>query len=175
MSTVTTNQLRAAMRAVAISLVRFLRTSIGPLAPFTPSSAAARKRGESPGIAVNPCISRPFRELVPETRGIGGDGSSSPLESEVARLQGVSVSGARRIRTADLLGAIRGGGEGDLRNKWLIYRDLQQDEGSSSSECACRICTDMRRCDSSRELLPRSSQDLGGRFNVTDLLGAIWA
>ena len=30
-----------------------------------------------------------------------------PLESEVARLQGVSVSGARRIRTADLLGAIQ--------------------------------------------------------------------
>ena len=40
-------------------------------------------------------------------RGIGGDGSSFPLESEVARLQGVSVSGARRIRTADLLGAIQ--------------------------------------------------------------------
>ena len=29
------------------------------------------------------------------------------LEGEVARLQGVSVSGARRIRTADLLGAIQ--------------------------------------------------------------------
>ena len=40
-------------------------------------------------------------------RGIGGDGSSFPLESEVARLQGVWVSGARRIRTADLLGAIQ--------------------------------------------------------------------
>jgi hypothetical protein len=40
-------------------------------------------------------------------QGIGSDGSSFPLESEVARLQGVSVSGARRIRTADLLGAIQ--------------------------------------------------------------------
>jgi hypothetical protein len=41
------------------------------------------------GIGVNPRISRPFRELVPEMRGIGRDGSSFPLESEVARLQGV--------------------------------------------------------------------------------------
>jgi hypothetical protein len=32
-----------------------------------------------------------------------------PLDSEAARLQGVSVSGARRIRTADLLGAIQVG------------------------------------------------------------------
>ena len=34
-------------------------------------------------------------------------GSSFPLESEVARLQGPFASGARRIRTADLLGAIQ--------------------------------------------------------------------
>ena len=40
-------------------------------------------------------------------RGIGGDGSSFPLESEAARMQGRFVSGARRIRTADLLGAIQ--------------------------------------------------------------------
>jgi hypothetical protein len=38
---------------------------------------------------------------------IGGDGSGFPRESEVARLQGPFESEARRVRTADLLGAMQ--------------------------------------------------------------------
>jgi hypothetical protein len=53
-------------------------------------------------------------------RGRGGDGSSFPLESEAARLQGASVDGASRIRTADLLGAIRESNSRGRREKCLI-------------------------------------------------------
>jgi hypothetical protein len=72
-----------------------------------PTTTVVRMGASRGGIGVNPRISTPFRELVPEMRGIEGDGSSFPPEGEAARLQGAFVDGARRIRTADLLGAIQ--------------------------------------------------------------------
>ena len=59
----------------------------------------------------NRCASRRirwrFEALVPSDRGIKGDGSNGWPEREIARLQAFLGDGARRIQTADLLGAIQ--------------------------------------------------------------------
>jgi hypothetical protein len=66
-----------------------------------------RKRAKSVLIAAHPGISDSTLPLVPRNSGIKGLGSNDRPKRETARLQALRVDGARRIRTADLLGAIQ--------------------------------------------------------------------
>jgi hypothetical protein len=51
-------------------------------------------------------------------------GAGPTVKRKPTPLQGEG-DGARRIRTADLLGAIRGGGQGGFDEKWSICREFQ--------------------------------------------------
>jgi hypothetical protein len=140
--------------------------NIRPEVAFEHPLAAPR---ESTAIAANPSHPRDFGHSCPKWSAFSA-AVGNALKKRSPRCAGTSSDGARRIRTADLLGAIRGGGQGDLRKKGLICREFRFFRGSPSEQFSRQICADMQRCDRSRELLARSSRNRGGRFNVVDLL-----
>jgi hypothetical protein len=136
-----------------------------------PSSAGgqmqARNRRQSAPI---PSYRRHFGHSCPKwSADLAAVGNGS--EERKRPRAGTSDDGARRIRTADLLGAIRGGGDGDLRKKGRICRGFRFSRGSAGEQLSRQICADMRRCDRSRELLARSSRNRGGRFKMTHIPG----
>ncbi len=81
----------------------------------------AQSESESASIATNPRISPPFEALVPKKCPMDG---ASPwrVKRRSRRRAGTSRSGARRIRTADLLGAIRGVAYLSCGRKMIIFR-----------------------------------------------------
>jgi hypothetical protein len=71
-------------------------------------------------IAANPCASPRFRALVPGMERIFRGGWKCPLNNRGPRHARASADGARRIRTADLLGAMHEGRLMRCREKGLI-------------------------------------------------------
>jgi hypothetical protein len=126
---------------------------------------------ESPGIGLFLRISGAFQARVSGMRRRNAPGSNGYLKSDVARLQGSRGDGARRIRTADLLGAIQGlDGDSRLQQNRCFSGQNLDDRGVGTTQMRNRMYVDIRR---STSIHTRIYVDVGHESPVVPNRGGV--
>jgi hypothetical protein len=107
---------------------------------------AARRqwRGWASGIKGNRRTYAPIRQFLPDRERILGLGLND-RRNPILRHAGVLLNGARRIRTADLLGAMQGGGPRQSRQNMLFCSAFLMIQRRLQKVKYAGIRTDMQR------------------------------